>query len=61
MFDKDGDGAISCRELGVVMRSLGMNPTEVELQDMVQEHDADGKNPVAQDRLVRTPGHGSVA
>ena len=42
VFDKDGDGTIAFEELGTVMRSLGQNPTEAELQDMINEGDADG-------------------
>uniref|UniRef100_A0A2K6S4I3 EF-hand domain-containing protein n=1 Tax=Saimiri boliviensis boliviensis TaxID=39432 RepID=A0A2K6S4I3_SAIBB len=42
LFDKDGDGTITTKELGTVMGSLGQNPTEAELQDVINEVDADG-------------------
>ena len=44
LFDKDGDGTISSKELGTVMRSLGQNPTEEQLLDMINEVDADGES-----------------
>jgi len=42
LYDKDGDGTITTSELGTVMRSLGQNPSEAELQDIINEVDVDG-------------------
>ena len=46
MFDKDGDGTVSTKELGAVMRSLGNNPTEEELEEMIEDSDRDGSGSV---------------
>jgi len=46
MFDKDNDGLITIRELGTVMRTIGQNPTDIELQEMIDEVDADKDNAI---------------
>merc|ERR1712241_235932 len=41
-YDSDHDGIINAHELSLILRSIGQNPTEAELQDMVNEVDKDG-------------------
>uniref|UniRef100_A0ACD6A927 Uncharacterized protein n=1 Tax=Avena sativa TaxID=4498 RepID=A0ACD6A927_AVESA len=42
IFDKNDDGCISLEELFAVTRSLGLEPTDQELNDMMREVDTDG-------------------
>ena len=36
-FDVDGGGTINTKELGYAMRAMGMNPTEAEILDLLNE------------------------
>ncbi|KAF7728373.1 hypothetical protein EC973_006181 [Apophysomyces ossiformis] len=46
IFDKDNNGFIDASELGGLMRQLNMNPTDNELQDMINEVDANGNGTI---------------
>lgn len=43
MFDRDNNGYITTSELNSIMRTLGFNPTEEDLQQMIFAVDYDGK------------------
>ena len=42
IFDQDGDGVITGDELGTVLRSLGREPTDTELRNLISLVDKDG-------------------
>merc|ERR1711872_222994 len=46
LFDVDGDQSITGEELGVVLRSMGQNPSEQELKEMISEMDEDDSGTV---------------
>ncbi len=46
MFDKDGDGSVTVAELGSVIRALGHDPTDGEIQDMINDVDVDGNGDI---------------
>ena len=43
LFDKDGDGSITSKELWTVMHSLRQHATEDEIQEMINQVDIDGE------------------
>lgn len=46
IYDRSGDSHITSKELGTVLRSLGQNPTEEELQAMIRRVDKDGSGTI---------------
>ena len=52
LFDKERTGQIAPKTLGSIMRSLGQNPTESELQEMVNEVDVDGNGTIDFDEFL---------
>ena len=46
VFDKDGSGTISAAELKAVMKSLGENLTDAEIDEMVREADKDNSGTI---------------
>ena len=42
LFDKVGDGTITTKELGSLLKAVGQNPTDAALQDMIVEVDNEG-------------------
>ena len=43
-LDRDGSGSIDAEELGMMLRSLGQNPTEEELKDLIDSVDDGDKD-----------------
>lgn len=52
MFDRNSDGIISSDDLCSVMRSLGENASESEVQEMIYEIDLDGKGAINFEEFV---------
>ena len=42
LFDQNGDKKISIAELGMVLRALGQNPTDKEIEEVMKKADKDG-------------------
>lgn len=51
MFDSDGDGSITVKELESIAKALGHNLTETELLDLVKEFDFDGNGDLDYDEF----------
>ncbi|KAL4237820.1 hypothetical protein ACF0H5_002532 [Mactra antiquata] len=52
VFDKDGDGTISTNELSNVLKNMGQNLTDEDLDEMIQEVDEDGNGEIDFDEFL---------
>jgi calmodulin len=46
LFDKDYNGVLTSKELGIVMQSISLNPTESEIRDMINEAETSKENSI---------------
>ncbi|TPX63905.1 hypothetical protein SpCBS45565_g06272 [Spizellomyces sp. 'palustris'] len=53
LFDRDGSGAIDLEELGAVMLSIGLQPTQEELLNMIEKVDDDHTGTVEFDEFLQ--------
>ena len=53
LFDDDGTGKISFKNLKRVAKELGENMTDEELQEMIDEADRDGDGEVNEEEFLR--------
>lgn len=52
ILDRDGEGSIQAKDLGVFMRDLGLSPTESELESMINQLDSDGNGSIDFEEFV---------
>lgn len=53
IFDKNKDGMISRQELKTIMRSLGQNPTEDDIEEMLLNVDRDKDGQISYDEFMK--------
>lgn len=52
MFDKDKDGSITAKELAMVMKSLNQEPTDADVEEMINEVDVNGNGKIEYEEFV---------
>ncbi|CAD0010667.1 unnamed protein product [Aureobasidium pullulans] len=53
VFDRDGSGTISAEELRNVMKSIGENLSDAEIDEMIKEADANGDGNIDYDEFAK--------
>ena len=52
LFDKTGDGYVACNMIGEIMRAIGQNPTQCEINMIIKEIDQTGKKRITFEDLA---------
>ncbi|KAL6070228.1 calmodulin-like 3 [Balamuthia mandrillaris] len=53
LFDRDGDGLITLKELEAVMKSMGLQPSAAELKAMIESVDTDQSGAIDCDEFIQ--------
>lgn len=61
MFDRDGDGAISARELHTLFCNLGIDAKEEEVCDLLNDFDADGNGRIDMNEFASLMARGTAS
>ena len=56
MFDADQSGTIDTQELGTVLKQLGQNISQAEIEEMIKEVDEDGSGEIEFDEFLQLMG-----
>ena len=56
-FDENEDGYIDVGEFGQFLRSIGLNPTDEEVQQLFQKMDKDGSGMIEFDEFIHIMDH----
>ena len=61
LCDKDHDGKLSAQEMGNIMRTLGKNFSNQELNSIIQEIEIKGKGFIELDKFIELMAHNKIA
>ena len=60
MCDKDHDGKLSAQEMGNIMRTLGKNFSNYELNSIIQEIETKGNGYIELDKFIELMAHNKI-
>ena len=56
-IDNNGDGLVDVAEFGIFLRSIGLNPTDEEVEDLFNKMDQDGSGMIEFEEFINILDH----